>query len=311
MADNNARVIDDAEGSNVPISPNRNRILLLGILIGLAVPGAIFLMILFMDTRIHSRKDLMGVLSVPYLGEIPFDKDSYKRHKKQKTKSVLAKPDSIVSEAFRILRTNMAFMAKKGKPVQVITFTSFNEGAGKTFISSNLAMTLLYARKRVIVVDLDIRKGTLSTSFAAHRGKGLTDYLVDPDMKPEDIIIRSEKGTLPDVITAGSSAPNPAELLMDDRLDDLFRYLRTQYDYIIADNVPVGVIADATIANRIADLTIFVVRAGRLDRRQLPDLEALYQEKKLNNMALVLNGTALKRHGYGYGYGYGYGKKKK
>ena len=120
--------------------------------------------------------------------------------------SVLAKPDSIVSEAFRILRTNMAFMAKKGKPVQVITFTSFNEGAGKTFISSNLAMTLLYARKRVIVVDLDIRKGTLSTSFATHRGKGLTDYLVDPDMKPEDIIIRSEKGTQPDVITAGSSA---------------------------------------------------------------------------------------------------------
>ena len=91
MADNNARVIDDAEGSNMPISPNRNRILLLGILIGLAVPGTVFLMILFMDTRIHSRKDLMGVVSVPFLGEIPFDKDAYKQQKKQKTKSVLVK----------------------------------------------------------------------------------------------------------------------------------------------------------------------------------------------------------------------------
>ena len=109
------------------------------------------------------------------------------------------------------------------------------------------------------------------------------------------------------MITSGASAPNPAELLMDDRLDELFAELRKRYDIIIADNVPVGIIADASIANRIADLTVFVVRAGRLDRRQLPDIEALYQDKKLQNMALVLNGVDAHRHGYGYGYGYGYG----
>jgi tyrosine-protein kinase Etk/Wzc len=109
-------------------------------------------------------------------------------------------------------------------------------------------------------------------------------------------------------------APNPAELLMDERLDELVKELRTRYDYIIADSVPVGIIADATIANRIADLTIFVVRAGKLDRRQLPDIESLYQEKTLNNMTLVLNGVDVSHRGYGYGYGYGnygYGKYEK
>ena len=120
-----------------------------------------------------------------------------------------------------------------------------------------------------------------------------------------------------DIIPSGTVAPNPAELLMDDRLDELMDELRTRYDYIIADNVPVGLVADAAIANRIADLTIFVVRAGRLDRRQLPDIEQLYENKQLKNMALVLNGVAPHRRGYGYGYGYGYGngygygKKKK
>lgn len=160
-------------------------------------------------------------------------------------------------------------------------------------------MSLVYTKKRVIIVDLDIRKGTLSRHFGRHK-LGVTNYLADLSVKVEDIIQHKEGF---DVISSGAVAPNPAELLMDERLDELFNELRTRYDYIIVDNVPVGIIADATIANRVADLTIFVVRAGRLDRRQLPDIEQLYQEKKLKNMALVLNGANLHRHGYGYGYG--------
>lgn len=310
MADNNARVIDGAEGSNAPISPNRNRILLLGLLVGIALPGAVCLAILFMDTRVHGRKDIEGVTSVPYLGEIPLDKEAMKDHRK-KVKAVKEQGDDIVSEAFRILRTNMAFISKKDKPAQVITFTSFNIGAGKTFIARNLSMSLAYMKKRVVMVDLDIRKGTLSRHFG-HYHVGVTNYLSDNTVKVDDIIQHQEGF---DLIPAGILAPNPAELLMDNRLDELMNELRTRYDYIIADNVPVGLIADATIANRIADLTIFVVRAGKLDRRQLPDIEKLYQEKKLKNMALVLNGANPERHGYGYsygyGYGYGYGTKKK
>lgn len=310
MADNNARVIDGAEGSNAPISPNRNRILLLGLLVGIALPGAVCLAILFMDTRVHGRKDIEGVTSVPYLGEIPLDKEAMKDHRK-KVMAVKEQGDDIVSEAFRILRTNMAFLSKKDKPAQVITFTSFNIGAGKTFIARNLSMSLAYMKKRVVMVDLDIRKGTLSRHFG-HYHVGVTNYLSDNTVKVDDII-QHQEGL--DLIPAGILAPNPAELLMDNRLDELMNELRTRYDYIIADNVPVGLIADATIANRIADLTIFVVRAGKLDRRQLPDIEKLYQEKKLKNMALVLNGANPERHGYGYsygyGYGYGYGTKKK
>lgn len=311
MADNNARVIDGAEGSNAPISPNRNRILLLGLLVGIALPGAVCLAILFMDTRVHGRKDIEGATSVPYLGEIPLDKEAMKDHRK-KVMAVKEQGDDIVSEAFRILRTNMAFLSKKDKPAQVITFTSFNIGAGKTFIARNLSMSLAYMKKRVVMVDLDIRKGTLSRHFG-HYHVGVTNYLSDNMVKVDDIIQHQEGF---DLIPAGILAPNPAELLMDNRLDELMNELRTRYDYIIADNVPVGLIADATIANRIADLTIFVVRAGKLDRRQLPDIEKLYQEKKLKNMALVLNGANPERHGYGYSYGYGYGygyrtKKKK
>ena len=313
MADNNARVIDGAEGSNAPISPNRNRILLLGLLVGLAIPSLACLGILFLDTRVHSRKDVEGIVSVPYLGEIPQDKEAGKLNE-QESPFLLAKEqrDSTVSEAFRILRTNMAFMARKDLPQQVIIFTSLNEGAGKTFISKNLGMSLVLAKKKVILIDMDIRRGTLSRQF--HLKKiGLTNYLADNTLLAEDII-QHQDGF--DIIAAGAIAPNPAELLMDERLDNLVTELRRRYDYIVVDSVPVGIIADATISNRIADLTIFVARAGRLDRRQLPEIEQLYKENKLHNMALVLNGADLhRRYGYygyyGYSYKYGYGKKKK
>ena len=313
MADNNARVIDGAEGSNSPISPNRNRILLLGLLVGLAIPSLACLGILFLDTRVHSRKDVEDIVSVPYLGEIPQDKEAGKLNE-QESPFLLAKEqrDSTVSEAFRILRTNMAFMARKDLPQQVIIFTSLNEGAGKTFISKNLGMSLVLAKKKVILIDMDIRRGTLSRQFHLHK-TGLTNYLADATLSAEDII-QHQDGF--DIIAAGAIAPNPAELLMDERLDQLVTELRRRYDYIVVDSVPVGIIADATISNRIADLTIFVARAGRLDRRQLPEIEQLYKENKLHNMALVLNGADLhRRYGYygyyGYSYKYGYGKKKK
>ena len=291
MVDNNARVIDSADGSDAPISPRRDYILLLGVLVGLVVPGVACLFVLFFDTRVRSRKDMEGWVSIPFLGEIPLDKVQAKRKAGEKQQPLVGKrDDDVVSEAFRILRTNMAFMSKKGKPMQVITLTSFNEGAGKTFISRNMAASLAYAKKRVIMLDLDIRKGTLSRSFGL-RKYGITDYLVDSSVQIDDVI-QSCDGF--DVIASGTVAPNPAELLMDERLDELVAELRRRYD----------IIADATISNRIADLTLFVARSGKLDRRQLPDVEELYQEKKLNNMAIVLNGVDL-RHRYGYRY-YGY-----
>lgn len=181
MADNNARTIDSVDGPAGPVSPVRNRILLLGVLVGLAVPGVVFLMILFMDTRVHSRRDLKGAVSIPFLGEIPQDREA--------ARTGVAKDgeDGMLSESFRILRTNMAFMAKKDRPMQVITFTSFNEGAGKTFISRNLAMSLVLTKKKVVLVDLDIRKGTLSRHFHKHPA-GVTNFLADNSIGVDDII---------------------------------------------------------------------------------------------------------------------------
>ena len=311
MADNNARVIDSADGPSSPVAPDRNRMLALGVLSGLFLPGVVFLCILFMDTRVRSRKEIEGALSVPFLGTIPYDR----KRKGSDLTQTEADGDSAVSEAFRLLRTNMAFMSRKGAPQQVVTFTSFNEGAGKTFVARNLALSLTYAKKRVVLLDLDIRKGTLSRHFGAGH-VGVTNYLADPSLTVDDVIQHLDPF---DIVPAGAVAPNPAELLMDERLDALVAELRQRYDYVIADNVPVGLIADASIANRIADLTLFVVRAGRLDRRQLPDIERLYAEHKLRNMAVVLNGVEHGGHGYGYGYGYygrygygyGYGKKHK
>ena len=175
-------------------------------------------------------------------------------------------------------------------------------------------MSFVQAKKRVILIDLDIRRGTLSHIYRLQK-RGMTNYLADASLTADDIIQHQEKF---DIIAAGNVAPNPAELLMDERLDQLIAELRKRYDYIVVDSVPIGIIADATIANRIADLTVFVARAGKLDRRQLPDIEQIYQEQKLHNMALVLNGADY-RHRYGYhyygyyghyGYRYGYGKKK-
>lgn len=305
MVDNNARTIDSVDGPIGPIAPSRNRILLLGILVGVAVPGVVFLMVLFMDTRVHSRKDLKGMVSIPFLGEIPQDKEVAKR-KHGAPVTPTEEDDGMLAESFRILRTNMAFMSKKEKPTQVITFTSFNEGAGKTFISYNLGMSLVFAKKRVVLVDLDIRKGTLSHHFKKHP-VGVTNYLADNNVRLDDIIHTDSRYANLDIISSGTVAPNPAELLMDKRLDELMDELRKRYDYIIADNVPVGIVADATITNRISDLTLFVVRAGKLDRRQLPDMEELYKEGKLNNMAFILNGVDPHNRGYGYRYGYGYG----
>lgn len=304
MADNNARIIDSVDGPGGPISPNRNRILLLGVLVGAAIPAVVFLMILFLDTRVHSRRDLKGAVSMPFLGEIPQDKETAKQ-KGREVVQVNEKGEGMLSESFRILRTNMAFMAH-GHSQQVITFSSFNVGAGKTFVTRNLAMSLVFAKKHVILLDLDLRKASLSHIFP-RQAVGITNYLADSSIQIDDLIHTHEKYPNLDFISAGTTAPNPAELLMDQRLDDLIAELRQRYDYIIVDNVPVGIIADASISNRIADLTIFVVRAGMLDRRQLPDLEELYKENKLKNMAFVLNGVDPKYHGYGYHYGYGYG----
>lgn len=316
MAETNARIIDPAMGSNAPISPNGQQILMIGILVGLAIPAAILVLMSLLDTAVRTKKDVTSVLSVPFLGEIP----ERVRVKGEDKHSIAVKADSVdaVSEAFRILRTNMAFMSSDGNPVKSIMITSLNVSAGKTFISANLGMTLALTGKKVVLVDLDIRKGTLSARMRKQK-LGVTNYLAGGVTNIDEIIFKSDLNENLSMIYSGPVPPNPAELLLSNKLNELIDRLKARFDYVLLDNVPSNMVADAMIVNRVADLTLYVIRAGKMDRRQLGEVEQLFADGKLKNMAVVLNGVKMHKKGYGYygyyGYGYGYGytfeKKKK
>ena len=302
ITESNARVIDAAQGSRSPVAPKSMMILLAAVVLGLAIPAGIIWLQMVMNTTVRTRKDVEDAVSIPFLGEIPL------RDKKNKDEIVVRENgrDSI-SEAFRIVRTNMDFMRVKAKDMKVVMFTSFNPNAGKTFVSMNLAMSFALTRKKVILVDLDIRKGTLSGHVSGTTNMGITNYLSGKVDDINSIIKKEELATNLDIIHTGPVPPNPSELLLSDRLEALIEELKKRYDYIILDNVPAGLVADAAIVNRVADLTIYILRAGLMDRRQLPELEKLYRQGKFRNMSLVLNGVRYNRSGYGYGYGYGYG----
>ncbi|MBP1617313.1 MAG: tyrosine-protein kinase ptk [Bacteroidetes bacterium] len=302
MVDDNARIIDPATGSFSPIYPKKFKKLLLGGACGLAIPSIILILMLMLDTKVRTRKEIEEVVNVPFLAEIPFSKninvDNLGIFVKQQGNDSL-------SESFRILRTNLGFMDAGGDPKKVITFTSFSAGAGKTFTSLNMAASLTLIKKKVVLLDLDLRKGTLSMRLKAKNDKGATHYLSDHSLSMDDVIIKNIPLPGIDLIPIGVIAPNPVELLLSKRLDQLIEELKKLYDYIIVDNVPLGVVADSSIINRITDVTIFVVRSGKLDRRQLPEIERIYQERRLSNMAILFNGVQKTAFNYGYGYGYG------
>lgn len=310
MADNNARIIEGPEGSVARISPDRNRILLLGGLAGLFIPTVIILLSAFMNTRVRGRRDIKEAVSVPYLGEVPLNSKLGARRplfKSRKThEEDTASMNALMGDAYRMVLANIRMIAKaRGKEANVLMTTSFREGAGKTFTIVNMAEALAAGGKKVVLVDLDIRKGTLSHRAGVKHGTaGLTNYLYDDSVTVDDIIVKRDGQ--PDLIPAGIVPPNPVELLSGNRLDELFAELRKRYDYVLADCVPVGIVADATVANRVADLSLFIIRVGSLDRRQLPDIQSLYDEGALGPVGIILNGVEL-HGGYGYGYSYGYG----
>lgn len=308
VVEGNARIIDPAYGSNAPVAPQVSTILLAALLLGLAIPLVILYVVEMLNTTIRGRKDLEQNLSIPFLGEVPIHKGSTDRGIAVRENSTDA-----VSEAMRIIRSNMSFMSVNNKRLQSVMVTSSNPHAGKTFISSNLAMSLALTGKRVILIDIDLRRRTLTKEFGQrHTRKGLSSYMAGTFTELDDIIFNSNMHANLDMIYAGPQPPNPAEMLLSEKLDQMIEELKQRYDYVIIDAVPSMMVADAQIINRLADLTIYVVREGLLDRRQLPDIERLYTTGRFRNMSIVLNGASAQngygyRHGYGYGYGYGYG----
>ena len=303
----NIRVIETPFGSSAPVAPARRMFLMGAFIIGLIIPLAIQLLRLMWNTSVRGRKDVEDYTSMPILGEIP----AMKEKTDEQAIVVAENKTSSVAESFRLLRSNMDFVAPKA---QVIMFTSTIPGEGKSFVSRNFAVTLAMANKKVVLLDMDLRKRTLSKTLDLTTKNGVSTWLSGKNESVSELIQPSHVHDRFDMISAGIMPPNPSELLMSDRFPALIEELKKQYDYIILDCVPAMVVADAGIIGRVADLTIYVIRTGVLDRRYLPELEKIYQDNKFKHLTVVLNGIEMesKKYGYGYGYGYGYeiGDKK-
>ena len=308
----NTRVVTPPHGSMIPTAPVKKNILLVAFALGLLIPVVIIFMRENMNTRIRGRKDLESV-TVPFIGEIPLfarKKKGLFGKKPQEVKAIVVKEGSrdIINEAFRVLRTNLEFMTGKDKRSNVIVVTSFNPGSGKSFLTMNIAVSLAIKGKKILVIDGDLRHGSAS-SYIDSPAKGLSDYLGGRIDNLDEIIVPDSKQKSMDILPVGTIPPNPTELLFDDRLKQAIDTVREQYDYVLIDCPPIELVADTQIIEKLADRTIFVVRAGLLERSMLAELEKIYGEKKYKNMSLILNGTEGSggRYGYRYGYHYGYG----
>ena len=309
----NTRIITMPGGSMIPTAPVKKNILLVAFALGLLIPVAIIFIRENMNTVVRGRKDLEN-MTIPFVGEIPlaFRKKGRGYDRKTKTKEnkcaivVKEKSRNVINEAFRVVRTNLEFVVGKERESNVIMLTSANPGSGKTFITFNLATSLAIKGKKVITIDLDLRKGSLS-EYVGSPKEGVSNYLIGEMRTWKEIVRKPENGQL-DIIPVGMIPPNPTELLFAERLEQLVNDLRKEYDYIFIDCPPVEIVADAAIINMLADITLFIVRAGLLDRGMLPEIEKFYTDKKYRNMSIVLNGTdgGSGRYGYKYGYHYGY-----
>ena len=306
----NTRIINNAIGSDSPVAPAKGKILLIAFAVGLVLPIGVLYCMEQMNTTVRGRKDIEN-MTTPFVGEIPL----YQKGKENNERPIVVKSNSrsVVNEAFRVIRTNLEFMLSNSNH-KVLMLSSFNPGSGKTFIAMNLAISYTFTRKRVVVVDLDLRKASLST-YVGNPKEGVSEYLNGTINDFHDIMLKNAPNEGVDFIPCGKFPPNPSELLYSPRLEQMINTLAEEYDYVFLDCPPAEMLADASLINKYVDLTLFVIRAGLFVREMLPNVDEMYQEKKYKNMATILNGTALSnkgkygynKYGYGRGYGYGYG----
>ena len=325
----NTRVITPPTGDLNPVAPVRRKIMLIAFVLGLLIPVVVIYIREKANTTVRGRKDLKKLI-VPFLGEIPYYVSRKNRPTLEQRIRFWKKPKevcqivvkagkrNIVNEAFRVLRTNFEFTIGTHPEQNVIVFTSLNPGSGKSHLAANMAMSLAIKKKKVLLIDGDLRHGSTSM-LVGSPGEGLSDYLNGRIADIHDILHKGEESGLVkyfDVIPIGTIPPNPTELLFTPLLEQMIRQMRQEYDYVFIDCPPIEVVADTPIYEQFADRTIFVVRAGLMERSMLPEIDALYKEKKFKNMTMILNATKARggrygsHYGYGYGYGYGYNYNK-
>ena len=291
-----AKILDVPQRDVLSMRPKLKMLLAIALFMGLMIPAGILYLMVLLNDKIDDTKDFERRVKAPLLGQLVVN--SRKAH------IAIHEGESTVSaELFRLIRTNLRFMLPPDVTSPVILVTSCINGEGKSYVSCNTALSLAMLGKKVVLVGLDIRKPMLATYFNLPSKGHLTDYLAEPDVNVDDIIVPSGEHKNLDLIPCGAIPPNPAELLQTKRLDALFAALRKRYDYIIVDTAPVAMVSDTYLLDRVADMTIFVSRYKYTPIDMIDYINQMIDQERMHNVACVLNAVKGTRTGYGYGYG--------
>lgn len=302
---NKARVIDPPLAGDAPIAPHSMMIYAGSLFLACVMTAGVILFGGMFRTRIMSMAEVEST-QLPVLGVIPYLKEEV---------GVQDGQNGIMEESFRRLRSNLRFLTDEGNK-KCILMTSTVSGEGKSFISINLALTFAFLGCRVLVVGLDIRRPRLAEYFGIKSREGMTSFLSGNDAKPEDIIFHSGVHEQLFVAPSGPVPPNPAELLERSRLKEAFAYFRENFDYVIVDSAPVGMVSDTLSLSRVTDFTLYICRMNYTHKNALPEIVEMERSGQLNRISLIVNGGNLAENKYGYGgkyggYGYGYVQDKK
>ena len=302
---NNAKIIDEAIADDTPVSPKRSMIYLIALVLGVGIPVGIIYLIELTKFKIEGRADVEKLTSVPIIGDIPLTDE---KNDKNGSIAVFENKNNLMSETFRNIRTNLQFMLDNDQ--KVILVTSTVSGEGKSFVSANLAISLSLLGKKVVIVGLDIRKPGLNKVFhLSNKEKGITQYLSNPETDLMELVQPSDINKNLFILPGGSVPPNPTELLARNGLDKAIEILKQNFDYVIMDTAPIGMVTDTLLVGRVADLSVYVCRADYTHKAEYTLINELAIEKKLSKLCTVINGVDLKKRKYGYYYGYGkYGK---
>ena len=299
---NNAKIIDEPVATGGPLSPKPNMIYMIALVLGVGMPVGVIFLIGLTKFKIEGRGDVEKLTRLPIVGDVPLTNE------KAGSIAVFENQNTLMSETFRHIRTNLQFMLENDQ--KVILVTSTVSGEGKSFISSNLAISLSLLGKRVIIVGLDIRKPGLNKIFNIPRKEqGITQYLSNPEKNLMDFVQPSDVSKNLYILPGGIVPPNPTELLARDGLDKAIETLKKNFDYVILDTAPAGMVTDTLLVGRVADLSVYVCRADYSRKAELTLINELAADNKLPNICTIINGLDLKKKKYGYYYGYGkYGK---
>jgi capsular exopolysaccharide synthesis family protein len=276
-----SRVIDSRTNNDI-LYPKKSMIYAMALGVAILLPASIILLRMLLNKRIETRKDIENVTSIPIAGEIEMEPRTAKEI------IVSAGYQTDISEQFRSLRTNLIYL-KQETAGKLIMVTSAMPGEGKSFVSINLANTLSLTGKKVVLVELDLRKPQIAKRLALKARPGMTDYLITADMEPQEIIQKNKDYQNLSFVTCGPVPPNPGELILTKRLQNLFEYLRNNYDVVVVDTPPVGLVSDAIIIGNMVDLTLFILRHRYSYRSSVKLLNDLSEQKKLPHLSIVIN----------------------